>query len=133
MGGLGLSFSLLLEDFFSMIGYIIYPRIYTFSFWEMEVVFAILMISIKSSYGYISTMLNRCCKIQYVSRYTYSIFLGHIVPIRLLLSSPNKFGLSESNCTLLIFGGAIVIGIIEYHLIEQKLVPYLKKYFKENS
>lgn len=117
----------------SIFGYIIYPKIYTFNFWEIEIVFAILMISIKSSYGYISTILNRCSKIQYISRYTYSIFLGHIIPIRLLLSSPNKFSLSESNCALLIFGGAIVIGIIEYHLIEQKLVPYLKKYFKENS
>lgn len=117
----------------SVFGYIIYPKIYTFNFWEMEIVFAILMISIKLSYGYLSTILNRYSKIQYVSRYTYSIFLGHIVPIRLLLSSPNKFGLSESNCALLIFEGAIVIGIMEYHLIEQKLVPYLKKYFKENS
>lgn len=113
----------------SVFGYIVYPKIYTFNLWEMEIVFAILMILIKSSYGYISTILNRYNKIQYVSRYTYSIFLGHIIPIRLLLSSPNKFGFSESNCALLIFGGAIVIGITEYLLIEQKLVPYLKKIF----
>ena len=119
--------------FTSVTGYITSPRIYTFNFWEIEIIFAVLMISINSSYGYISTILNRYDKIQYISRYTYSVFLGHIVPVRILLSSPDKYGLSELNCALLIFGGAIFIGITEYHLIEQKLVPYLKKYFKENS
>lgn len=49
-----------------------------------------------------------------------------------ILWAHNHYGLSGETCALVILGGAIIIGIAEYHLIEQKLVPYLKKYFKEN-
>lgn len=103
-----------------------------YNFFERELIFAFLLISSKFSWGYFSQYLNKLAWIEKISCYSYPIFLSHIVPLK-ILQTHNNYGLSELNCALLIFGGAIFIGITEYHLIEQKLVPYLKKYFKENS
>lgn len=106
--------------------YLIFPGSIPFTSLEIQIIFGILIISFNSSYGYLSTILNNMSYIQYISRYTYSIFLAHIIPIRLLDSLSQK-NMSEFKVFFIVFGTAIAIGILEYHLIEKKLVPWLKK------
>ena len=112
----------------STFSYLIFPKSTPFTFLEIQIIFGILMISFNSSYGYISTILNNISYIKYISRYTYSIFLAHIIPIRLLDSLSQK-NISEFKVFFIVFGMAISICILEYHLIEKKLVPWLKKCF----
>lgn len=99
-----------------------------FNFWEMEVVFGILLICIANSLGYITSYLNKISKIQLISRYTYPIFLGHIPFIKYLLSHQNC-GFDDTTCSLIVLWGATLIGIFEYHVIEKKIVPWITKYF----
>lgn len=122
-------------EVFGLIGvlsYIIYPRNSYFTFLEVEIVFAILMISFYSSYGYISSYLNKISQIKYISRYTYSVFLAHILPIRLLYFSRDK-NLNAFEPLLFVFGMAIAIGIFDYHIVEKKVVPWLKKIFYKTN
>lgn len=72
-----------------------------FNFWETELIFAALLVLIDHSVGYVSYILNRYEKVQYLSRYTYSIFLGHIPFIRYL---------SLKNVDLAPVSGAILVG-----------------------
>jgi peptidoglycan/LPS O-acetylase OafA/YrhL len=99
-----------------------------FNFLEMEIVFALLLISISKSLGVISTILNNVVQVQYVSRYSYSIFLSHSIFIKLFIAHQN-YHMDEWNCAFIVFSGAIIVGVLEYHLIEQKFVPWIKKYF----
>ncbi len=99
-----------------------------FNFLEMEIAFALLLVSISHSLGYISSFLNKMDKICLISRYVYPVFLGHIVPLR-ILNDNNSFGLDGITSALVIYAGAIVIGIFEYHLIEKRLLPFLKNKF----
>lgn len=99
-----------------------------FNEFELEILFAILMISLSNSLGYITSCLNKFSKIQFISRYTYPIFLGHIPFIRYFPEHSN-LGLSSTTCGLIILAGGIVTGIFEYHIIEKKVVPWIAKYF----
>ncbi|MCI7535925.1 acyltransferase family protein [Candidatus Avelusimicrobium faecicola] len=96
---------------------------------EMEVVFAILLISVANSLGYISGMLNKISKVQLVSRYTYAIFLGHI-PFIKYLSKHQNWGLDGLTCYLIVCMGGALIGVFEYHVVEQKIVPWIGQYFQ---
>ncbi len=126
-------FFTVLESYFlfCIVNYIARSSYSQFSFWEIELIFSFFLICCVHSLGYITQILNNCNKVYNFSKYTYSIFLCHI-PCMSILWAHNHYGLSGETCALVILGGAIIIGIAEYHLIEQKLVPYLKKYFKEN-
>ena len=97
-----------------------------------EILMAILLILISHSYGYVSYYLNNISFINIFSKYTYSIFLMHIFPLRYLVINKKLLDCPNLSMLIVVIGGT-VLGIMEYHLIEQKLVPYLKKYFKENS
>lgn len=113
----------------SVFSYIIYPLKSHFTFLEVEIIFAILMISFHSSYGYISSTLNQISQIKYISRYTYSIFLAHILPIRLLNLSKDTPPRHDLMPLFFVFGLAITIGVFEYHIVEKRVVPWLKKIF----
>lgn len=99
-----------------------------FNFLEIELVFVLLLICIANSLGYISDYLNNISKVQMISRYSYSIFLGHIPFVR-YLTSHASFGLGPATCGLIIIGGGIMTGIFEYHIVEKKIVPWIAKYF----
>ncbi len=103
-----------------------------FSFWETELIFSALLILMDHSAGYISYALNKYKKIQYISRYTYSIFVSHIVCVSVLWTH-RDIGLSGSIYSLFCGGGVILIGIFEYHIIEKKLVPQVIKYFQKET
>lgn len=103
-----------------------------FDFLELEIIFGILIISISKSWGYLSAYFNRISSVQFYSKYSYQVFLMHIFPLRLLLKY-NSFGFEPVTCVFLIFGGAIVLGVFEYHMIEGKLLPYLKKIVVKNE
>lgn len=101
-----------------------------FNFFEMEIIFAFLIFCIANSYGYISKYLNKFSKIQFISKYSYPIFLGHI-PFITYLTSHASFGLASTTCGLIIIGGGVMTGIFEYHIVEKKLVPWVISYFNK--
>ncbi len=102
------------------------------NFWEMETLFAALLICIANSLGYVTKYLNKFSKIQLVSRYAYPIFLGHIPFIKFLIQHPD-YGFNYTTCGLIILGGAITTGVIEYHLVEKRIVPWVTLYFKKEE
>lgn len=87
-------------------------------------IFAILMILISHSYGYISAFLNKQSWVSLFSRYAYSIFVMNMFFVRFL--EKFRYGLSESSYISIFISGCIVFGILEYHLIEKSFFPYLK-------
>lgn len=74
------------------------------NFWEMEIVFALFLISVAHSTGYISSLLNKVKRIQKISKYSYPVFLGHIPFIKFLLVH-QSFGLNGATCGLIVLGG----------------------------
>lgn len=103
-----------------------------FNFWEIEIIFALFLISTANSLGFISKYLNKVKKIHLISRYSYPIFLGHIPFIKFLLQHQNC-GFNDTTFGLIIMEGAILTGVIEYHLIEKKVVPWITKYFQKEE
>ena len=122
----------ILEAYFliCVFNYIVRTSHSHFNFFEMEIIFAFLIFCIANSYGYISKYINSFSKIQLISRYTYPIFLGHIPFIKYLLSHQNC-GFDDTACGLIVLGGALLMGIFEYHIIEKKFVPWIINYFKK--
>ncbi len=114
---------------FVVFSYILKKKTYVFL--EVELAFAILLYSIASSYGYLSSFFNGVSKVTLLSRYSYQVFLMHIVP--LLILKENSYGLSDVQCVGVIITAAIVLGILEYHLVEKTLIPFLAKQFKKQA
>lgn len=102
------------------------------SYWEVMATMALLILSISQSWGYLSQMLNKCARIQYISRYVFPSLMGHMVMMR-LLDTHNKFNLEFSDALMLVIAGGIILGIIEYHLVEKFIVPKIAKYIKSAS
>lgn len=84
---------------FLIFNYIVRASHNHLNFWGMEIVFAVLLICIANSLGYFSTILNNMSKIQSVSRYSYSVFLGHI-PIISYLQTHG--GYADTSCALIL-------------------------------
>lgn len=97
------------------------------SYWEMDILAAILLISICTSAGYISSILNKCRHIQYLSRYAYATFVGQMVSMGLIVKYKH-FGWEYPYAAAFVMLGAIAFGILEYHLVEKKLVPKIRQY-----
>lgn len=76
-----------------------------FSFFEMEIIFALLLICIENSLGYITSYLNKFSKIQLISKYTYSILLCHI-PCMSILWSHDHYCLAGTTCGFIVTGGS---------------------------
>lgn len=115
----------------SVFNYIVRASVNNFTFWEIELVFAFLVVCMAHSLGYITSFLNKFSFIQFASRYVYSIFLCHIVCFSVLWSH-DHYGFSGGTCAYIIFTGAIILGVFEYHVIEKKLVPWLLNYFSKD-
>ncbi len=98
---------------------------------EVDLVFSLLMLSLASGQGYISAVLNRMTWIQFFSRYTYSFLMGCAImmqcvhKLRIMLNYDNK--------GIIVIGGGILLGIIEYHLIEKFLVPKIGNYLIQKN
>lgn len=100
------------------------------NFLSIELIFICLLFSIASSYGYISRFFNRMSWITAASRYTYSIFLCHIIFMRYLEKHPTP---NDYINVTVVFVGSILLGMFEYHFIEQKAVPVIKKFFRRRE
>lgn len=98
------------------------------SFLEAEILFAILLISISKSAGFISTAFNKLHSIYHLSKYTYQFFLMHSCVLKFLLSH-TKFGLSNAQSTVAVFMGGVLLSVIEYNIFEKKTLPYIKQFF----
>lgn len=96
---------------------------------EMTMVMGAFLISISRSWGYISQFFNRLSAVQYVSRYTLPTLFGHIICFHVLGRFQN-FGWGEYPRAIFVIGGGIMLGVIEYHLVEKWLVPKIKVSFQ---
>lgn len=96
-----------------------------FTFWEIEIIFAFLVLLISHSAGYISEFFNKIEKVQYISRYSYPTFICHAIPMILMLKYKNT-GFSPIAYFFALLTPAIILGMIEYHFFE----PYFKKIIK---
>ena len=90
----------------------------------------LLLILSSKSLGIVSQFFNSKNYIYYLSKYSFNVFLA--AAFMQTIVQQKFFYLDGKVASLIIILGGILLGIAEYHLIEQKLVPYLKKYFKEN-
>ena len=87
-----------------------------------------------NSAGYISMFFNKMRKIYYVSRYSWSIFIGHAFVLTLIQKRlSHYFNIDWISACISVFIGAIIFGIFEYHVIEKRLVPWVLNYFKKDS
>lgn len=97
-----------------------------FNFFEMELVFCLLLISIDNSCGFISKILNKVSYIYYISRYTYSFFVCHIFFIRYLFIN-NFSNLNSFDCALFVILGTLFLGVFEYHVVEKLFIKFINK------
>ena len=80
-----------------VLNYIVSRQHWSIDLWNIELTFGLFLFSAASSYGYVSRWLNNRAWVEHLSRYTYSVFLAHIVFIRILVVHHN-LGLSEWAC-----------------------------------
>ncbi len=92
--------------------------------------FSLLLILIANSAGIISSTLNKISQIHYLSRYSWGIFIGHAYWLTFFQDRGSKLCFDDATCGLLSVGGAILIGIFEYHIVEKRVVPWVCKYFQ---
>lgn len=95
------------------------------SYWEVLATMALLLLSISQSWGYLSQLLNKCARIQYVSRYVFPALMGHMVMMR-LLDTYHQFNLDFTKGLILVIGGSITLGVMEYHLVERYLLRKIR-------
>ena len=112
--------------------HIIDTRHSSFSYLGILIVFSILLISISQSYGYFSAVLNKASWVQCISRYTLPVFFSQITVMAVMVKYKG-FGLSCIPGMIIFLVAAIILGVIEYHVIEQYLVPKLKKNFASTN
>lgn len=90
----------------------------------------IFLVLAANSAGYVSKFINKIKKINYLSKYAWSIFIGHAFVLTFLLDK--SFDISQVMSCFIVFFGAIILGVFEYHVIEKKLVPWLLNYFSKD-
>ena len=100
----------------------------SYGYIEIQVLFALLLISLSNSLGYLSSLMNKIPSISVVSRYCFSVYIMHEVQLHWRAHFLPEFKYIDG--AIFIVGGGIVLGVLEYHLIEKFLVPKLTLYFK---
>lgn len=102
-----------------------------FSPLEVELALTLFMVSVAHSLGYISSILNRISWIQFFSRYTYPFLIGHAVMIKCVKEYASS--LDNDYKAVMVIGGGILLGVIEYHLVEKFLVPKIRAYLSRDQ
>ena len=111
-----------------MLFHVIIRAQYQQSYVESIITIALLLVAISQSWGYISTFFNRFRRIQYLSRYVFPSLIGHIFIVR-LFDYHKRFGMNFEEALIYVLAGSVIMGVIEYHLVEKYITPKLKKYF----
>ena len=95
---------------------------------QSQIAFCLLLLSftLPEGGGILSCVLNRWHKVEFVSRYTYAFFALQIFAMRCLQKWPLSIGWS----ILFVWSVVPVLGIFEYHVIEQHFIPYLGRICK---
>lgn len=109
---------------FMLFNYMYRRSLVNYSFIAVELVIAAWMISSVHGWGYLSAALNRMGWITRISRYTYSLLLVQGMLVGFFAFNHN-FGLKGAHLCLVIFSAAIPFVLIEYHLVEKRLVPLI--------
>ncbi len=97
-----------------------------FSLVEILVSFMLLLICFTLNAGYISTFLNRMKGIWLISRYTFSFLIAHMIMMGMTLHFKG-FHWSPTNQAIFVIGGGILLGIIEYHIVERLFSKLTKR------
>ncbi len=88
----------------------------------IQLVFAVLLLSFVNSAGVLSVLLNKIDLFSKVGKYSFSIYLLHLVPLKFF----KEKNVSDIEFMLLVLIGATVLGIISYHIVEKPLTQKLK-------
>lgn len=96
---------------------------------ETMFIMGAFMISVAHSWGYISAFFNKLNWVQYASRYSLPALFGHIISLH-ILTRYRFFGWSDLYCYIFVIGGGILLGVIEYHIVEKWLVSKIKAYLR---
>lgn len=95
-----------------------------FRFISIELIFAMLIISGVKGLGLISDLLNRHSCVMHISRYVYSFLLCHGMVIH-CFNVHRSFGIEPYKCVWIIVCLTVLFTLIEYHLVEKRLVPWI--------
>ena len=98
---------------------------------EVQLIFGLLLLlsTCAGQAGYISSWFNRQQWIVYASRYTYAVFIIQMLSYKLLKS----WRLGPIPSLVLGFAIPVVLGMLEYHIIEKKVVPLVWRYIKPSA
>ena len=97
--------------------------------WQWQLLFGALIVLCMQNAGYLSSFLNRSQYICYFSRYVYGIFVGQM----LIANCLRRWRTFEIVNLIWMLIGSTVFGILEYHLVEKRLVPWILKNLKFNK
>lgn len=99
---------------------------------EFVATMALFLICCAHRWGYITAAMNAARGVQYVSRYVFPSLIGHIIIMRLFFIN-DFFGMTPGWRLCANLAGSVLIGLVEYHLIERALVPWLVRYFRTGA
>lgn len=100
---------------------------------KFEIRSSLFLISSYHSLGYLSSFLNRQSWVYYYSRYTYQILMVHAIPIKLMLQKGMWQNLPIPHQVFILLFISIAGAMVEYHLVENKLVPRLERWLGEEE
>lgn len=98
------------------------PSKYSFNLLEWTIVNCFLVYSFYNLNGMISILINKIDKVNYVSRYVFSFFMAHMIPMHYVYVNKSNYPAAEICFAFL--GATIVLTLIEYHLFSKRLYPY---------
>ena len=92
-------------------------------------VFALALILFFRNAGYFSSMINQGKWIFFLSRYAYGFFVGQMLAMRII-----KYAHLPAEWEIFwAFMITILFALVEYHLVEKKVVPVLLSYAKKGE
>ena len=92
-----------------------------FDITTIQIIFALLLLAFINSVGILSSCLNKIKFFGYIGKYSFSIYLLHIVPLKLF----RETNLSDVEYMLVVLLGATFLGILSYNIVE---LPLLRKF-----
>lgn len=103
--------------------YFLIQNKYNFNYLEWGIINCFLIYSFYNLNGMVSILLNKISKVQLISRYVFSFFIAHMVPI-LQVVVLHKDEYPAIQLCVAFFSVTLLITFVEYHLFSKRLYPY---------
>lgn len=98
---------------------------YKIYFVNFSLAFCILLFCFAQGLGYFSAALNRMRIFENIAKYSYSVFVVHAAVVLLFI----KYGLFQKETPEVLLAAyvvSIILGWLEYQLVEKRIVTYFK-------